>query len=113
MVIPGGKLYFELKRGSFKGVDVANFLRKVLKRFRRKKLIIIWDGATIHWSKEVKEFLRTEAKGRILLVQLPSHSPQLNADEQAHSLIKTHDFKNRLFTSIKELEHKFDNHLKN
>ncbi len=42
-------------------------------------------------------------RGRIHLAQLPPYSPQLNADEQVHSLIKTHYFKNRLFTGVNEL----------
>ena len=104
LITSTGRLYFQIKRGSFKGTDVVAFLLDVLKRYRRKKLIITWDGAPIHRSKQVKEFLRTRARGRLHLVQLPPYSPQLNADEQVHGLIKTNDFKNRLFTTLDELE---------
>ncbi|WP_410493153.1 transposase [Catalinimonas alkaloidigena] len=38
------------------------------------------------------------------LVGLPPYSPQLNADEQVHGYIKSHWFKNRLFTTISELK---------
>lgn len=77
-----------------------------MKKFRRTKLLIIWDGARTHTSEEVKTFLRSEAKGRIHLVRLPPYSPQLNADEQVHGMIKTHDFENRLFTTLDDLESK-------
>lgn len=106
MITPSGKLYFKIKQGSFKAVDIVDFLRDVSKKFRRTKLLIIWDGARTHTSKEVKKFLREESKGRIHLVQLPPYSPQLNADEQVHGMIKTHDFKNQLFTNSEELESK-------
>lgn len=106
MITPSGKLYFKIKRGSFISADVADFLRQMLKKFRKTKLMVIWDGARTHTSEEVKAFLSNEAKGRIHLVRLPPYSPQLNADEQVHGLIKTHDFENQLFTSLDELEEK-------
>jgi len=88
MVTPTGKLYFKIKEGSFKGGDVVRFLEYLVYHFRSRKLLLIWDGATTHRSKQVKEFLRTKAKGRIHLAILPSHSPQLNVDEQTHGYIK-------------------------
>jgi transposase len=106
MVTPAGKLYFNVKRGTVKAPDVVAFLREVMKKFRRTKLLIIWDGARTHTSEEVKMFLRNEARGRIQLVRLPPYSPQLNADEQVHGIIKTRDFENRLFTTLDDLESK-------
>lgn len=104
MVTAGGGLYFKVKKGSFKGKDVAAFLDDLRYHFRRKKLLIIWDGATTHRSKEVKHLLSTKAKGRIHLEILPSHSPQLNADEQAHGYIKQHRLANRLFLRVDDLQ---------
>lgn len=92
--------------------DIVDFLRGMLKKFRRKKLMIIWDGARTHTSEEVRMFLREESKGRIHLVRLPPYSPQLNADEQVHSMIKSHDFKNKLITKIDELEAKVESSFK-
>jgi hypothetical protein len=103
MVTPTGGLYFKVKEGSFKAEDVVQFLRQVLIKYKRKKLLIIWDRATTHRSEEVKAFLKNEAKGRIHLAMLPSHAPQLNVDEQAHGYIKQHKLANRLFITLKEL----------
>lgn len=100
LITPSGKLYFKIKEGSFKALDVVEFLREMKSKFRRKKLLIIWDGARTHTSQEVKDYLENEANGRIHLVRLPPYSPQLNADEQVHGIIKCNDFKNRLFTEI-------------
>ena len=104
LITPSGKLYFKIKEGSFKAPDVVEFLKEMKRKFKRKKLMIIWDGARTHTSQEVKDYLKNEANGRIYLVRLPPYSPQLNADEQVHGIIKCNDFKNRLFTEIKTLK---------
>jgi transposase len=104
LITESGKLYFQLKQGSFKAPDLVNFLRKMLKKFRKNKLLIIWDGAKTHTSQEVKDFLRNESNGRIYLAKIPPYSPQLNADEQVHAYVKCHWFKNRLLTHIDKLK---------
>ena len=108
MVTPSGKLYFKVKEDSFKGEDIVDFLNQLLYHFRSKKLLIIWDGATTHRSKEVKEFLRTKAQGRIHLEILPSHSPQLNVDEQTHGYIKQHRLPNCIIETKKKLVQKVE-----
>ncbi len=104
MVTENAGLYFHVKQGSFKGGDVAAFLEGLLYHFRRCRLLIVWDGATTHRSKEVKHFLRTRAKGRIHLEILPSHSPDLNADEQAHGYIKQYRLANHLLPTVDGLQ---------
>ncbi len=103
-VTENGGLYYKIKSGTLSGADIADFLRDLLHHFRKWKLLIIWDGAMQHKSQEVKAFLRTEAKGRIHLAMLPSHSPELNVSEQAHGYIKKNLLANRLFYKVKELK---------
>jgi hypothetical protein len=55
-----GRLYLMMKERSFKGPDVVQFLQGLLEEIPGK-VMVIWDGAPIHRSKAVKEFL---AKGR-------------------------------------------------
>lgn len=103
MVTPNGGLYFKIKQGAFKGQDVADFLEDLLYSFRSKKLLLIWDGAPTHRSKEIKDLLKNRANGRIHLEILPSHSPQLNVDEQAHGYIKQHRLANIFSYDVNEL----------
>lgn len=98
-----GGLYYNLKSGTLKGVDVANFLNELLYHFRRKNLLVIWDGAKQHFSEEVKMLLKERGQKRIHLEVLPPHSPQLNVDEQAHGYIKKNLLANQLFYKIKDL----------
>ena len=103
-VAPSGKLYYAIKSGTLKGEDVANFLDKLLYHFRSKNLLVIWDGAKQHFSKEVKQLLQNRGQKRIHLEVLPPHSPELNVDEQAHGYIKKNLLANRLFYKIKDLK---------
>ena len=104
MITPSGKLYYRLYEQSITSLEVCDFLRMLLKRFRSTKLLIIWDGAKTHDNEVIRTFLKEEANGRIHLEKLPPYSPQLNADEQVHGYIKQNTFENRLFRSLKELK---------
>ena len=102
-VAPSGKIYYDIKSGTMKGADVANFLSKLLYHFRSKNLLIIWDGAKQHFSDEVKALLKQKGEKRVYLEILPAHSPQLNVDEQAHGYIKKNLLANRLFYKLSDL----------
>ena len=76
------------------------------RRYRRKDLIVIWDGATIHRSQAIKEFLARK-KGRVHLVDLPGYSPERTAatvesGRVAMESVKK-EFKNRVFLSLADL----------
>ncbi|WP_171063050.1 transposase, partial [Larkinella sp. C7] len=70
-------------------------------RYRRRDILLIWDGAAIHRSERVKAFLKSRP-GRIHLERLPAYSPQLNPVELVWSQLKR-SLKNQVFTSLEEL----------
>ena len=74
---PNGQLYVGGQDKAYDSEGVIGFLEYLSRRYRRKNLMVVWDGATIHRSKAVKEFL-SRRKGRIHLVSLPGYSPELN-----------------------------------
>lgn len=51
-----GRLYLMMKERSFKGPDVVQFLKGLLEEIEGQ-VMVIWDGAPIHRSNAVKEFL--------------------------------------------------------
>src|SRR5207237_6718756 len=59
-----------------------------LLRWVKGKIGIIWDGASIHRSEEVRTFLREGSDQRIELVRLPAYAPELNPVEGVWSLLK-------------------------
>ncbi len=78
-----GKLYMiEQDRAAFKGEDAVRFLKHLMRQIEGK-LLVIWDGAPIHRSRSVKDFLASSgAARRLQLEQLPGYAPELNPDER-------------------------------
>lgn len=98
---PNGRLYVGGQDKAYNSEGVVEFLEYLCRRYRRKDLIVIWDGATIHRSQAIKEFLKRK-KGRIHLVALPGYSPELNPVELLWSQLKR-ELKNRVFLSLADL----------
>ena len=92
-ITPKGKLYMMVQKRPYKGPDVVNFLRHLLRHIPGK-LLVLWDGAPIHRSKVVKEFLTKGAAARIHLEQLPAYAPELNPDEGIWNYLKRVELKN-------------------
>ncbi len=82
-----GKLYMLSQGEPFDSGGVIEFLRHLMWCVPGK-LGIIWDGASIHRSEEVRAFLRTAERGRLELVRLPAYAPELNPVEGIWSLLK-------------------------
>lgn len=98
---PNGQLYVSGQDKAYDSEGVVGFLEYLCRRYRKKDLIVIWDGAAIHRSQAVKEFL-TRKKGRIHLVALPGYSPELNPVELLWSQLKR-ELKNRVFLNLTDL----------
>ncbi len=62
-ITPDGRLYFRLREEAIDGAAVVDFLRQLL-RVIAGPLLVIWDGLPAHRSIVVRDFLRTEARGR-------------------------------------------------
>ena len=98
---PNGRLYLSGQSKAFNSETVIDFLEYLCRRYRSKNLIVIWDGATIHRSQAVKDFLKSKP-GRVHLVALPGYSPELNPVELLWSQLKR-ELKNQVFLNLKEL----------
>lgn len=100
-IAPNGRIYVAGQDQPFKGEDVVWFLSHLCRRYRKRDLLIIWDGAAIHRSEAVKALL-CERPGRIHLERLPAYSPELNPVELVWSQLKG-NLKNQVFTNLDEL----------
>lgn len=72
-IAPNGRLYVAGQDQSFASENIVWFLTKLCSRYRKRDLVIIWDGASIHRSEAVKAFL-SERPGRVHLERLPAYS---------------------------------------
>ena len=88
-----GKIIMQCQDHSYKGPDVVRFLQ-LLTREIPGKLLVIWDGASIHRRQPVKEYLKKGGAKRILLEQLPAYAPELNPQEGVWNLLKRVELKN-------------------
>lgn len=86
-ITPKGKLFLSMQRTAFTSEDVIAFLKELLAMIPGK-LLIIWDGAPIHRSKKIKQFLADGAAKRIHLERLPAYAPELNPDEGVWHYLK-------------------------
>jgi transposase len=53
-----------------------------------RRLLVIWDNATIHRSDEVKAFLANGWATKIHLENFPAYAPELNPDEGVWQYLK-------------------------
>lgn len=95
------RFYFQIYPGSIKGLQVIEFL-KHLQRHVPGKLLIIWDGASIHRSRLVQEYIASSS-GHLAVERLPAYAPELNPVEYMWAQLKTHEIANLIATKAWEL----------
>lgn len=70
-------------------------------------MLVIWDGAAIHRSRAVKEWLAQGAARRILVEQLPGYAPKLNPDEGVWRYLKRVEMRNLVCADLEQLRREF------
>jgi transposase len=99
---PAGQLYFMVQERAYKGPDVVRFLRHLLRHIAGK-LLVLWDGAPIHRSQVIKDYLASGAAARIHLEPFPGYAPELNPDEGIWNYLKRVELKNLCCQNISQL----------
>lgn len=98
-----GRLFLQVRPTSYDGAAVVKFLRVLLRKMRGK-IVVIWDGAPIHRSQEIKAFLKTRAGKRLHLEQLPGYAPDLNPAEGIWQYLKRVELGNVCCTDLDHLQ---------
>lgn len=92
---------FQIHQGSIKSAEVVGFV-KHLRQHIGGKLLLLWDGAAIHRSRIVREYI--EATGdEIRCERLPAYAPELNPVEYMWAHLKSHEIANLITTQAWEL----------
>jgi transposase len=97
-----GRLFLQVREGSYESAAVVGFLRVLLRKLRGR-IILIWDGSLIHRGQAVKDFLRRGAAKWLRLEQLPSHAPDLNPDEGIWNYLKRVELGNVCCRDLREV----------
>jgi transposase len=79
----------------------ARFLRRLLRYYRGKRLLVIHDRAAQHRGEPMDTVLR-EAKGRLKLKPQPAYSPELNPQERIWKWLRRVVTHNHWFASLRE-----------
>ena len=95
------RFYFQIHAGSIKSPQVIEFLQH-LQRHVPGKILLLWDGAPIHRSLLVKNYIAS-THGRIVVERLPAYAPELNPVEYMWGHLKTHEIANLIVTQAWEL----------
>ena len=107
-----GELFFSVHAHDLEGRDTVNFLRKLMREeMHGRKLLIIWDNASIHKAGNVKRFLE-KSREAIITRLLPPYAPELNPDESVWNLAKHHDLANWCPADVKEMRRTITKELK-
>ena len=85
---------FRIHKGSVKSPQVCAFLG-ALRRHAGGKILVVWDGAAIHRSARVREYV-AKTKGAIWLERLPAYAPEINPVEYLWAHLKEHEICNLL-----------------
>ena len=101
-ITPEGRLLMQVQEQAYKGPDVVGFLKHVMRHIPGK-LLIMWDGAPIHRSHVIKDFLAEGAATRVHLERLPGYAPELNPDEGIWRYLKRVELKNVCCHDLPEL----------
>ena len=80
-----------------------DFLKKVIRHHRGRKIIIVCDRAPVHTAKAVEEFVEANKK-TFALYHLPSYSPELNCYEHVWGYLKENKLKTHIAKSVYELK---------
>ncbi len=83
----------QVRDKAFCGQSVIGFLLHLL-RHLKGKLLLIWDGASIHRSRLVQAFLASPVARRLRTERLPGYAPELNPVEVVWQYLKRVELRN-------------------
>ena len=99
-----GGLFTLIRDYALTSTESALFLRHLL-RHLQGKLLVIWDGSTIHRGDEVKAFLSNGGARRVHLEPFPAYAPELNPDEGVWNYLKNVEMRNLCCKDLVDLRH--------
>lgn len=102
-ISPAGRLLFRVEKGTINAATFIDFLDKIRKHHKNRKVIVIVDRAPAHIAGKVREYVRKNNK-TFALYYLPPYSPELNPDENVWGYLKKNKLKSRQAKSKTELK---------
>jgi transposase len=95
------KLYFQVHDKAIRSAEVIRFLQHLLRQIPGK-LLIVWDGAPIHRSQAIRQFLSEGAAARLHLERFPGYAPELDPEEGIWRHLKRVEMRNLCCRDLEE-----------
>ncbi len=99
-----GRLCMRVQRCAYRSHAVVRFLKHLLQHMHGK-ILVIWDGAPIHRSRVIKDFLSSGAAKRLQVERLPGYAPELNPVEYVWHYLKHVALRNVCCDTLDELQY--------
>lgn len=97
-----GSLYLQAQPKALGSAGVERFLRHLLQHIPGR-ILLLWDGAKIHRSAEIREFLALDHEGRLAHEHFPPYAPEVDPQEYVWHQLKHVDLRNLTTYSLDEL----------
>ncbi|MGH2607499.1 MAG: IS630 family transposase [Tepidiformaceae bacterium] len=96
-------LIFQTRPGSYNDGALIGFLNELKRHFRRRRLILIWDGLPSHKSRAMLAYLHTQ-RSWLTVERLPGYAPELNPTELVWGNVKGRELANLCADNLGEVE---------
>src|ERR1043165_9191949 len=93
------RVYFQTRPGTYTDERLITFLRALKRHFRRRRVILLWDGLAAHKSRRMRAYLARQ-RPWLQVERLPAYAPELNPVEQIWGNIKGRDLANLCPTEV-------------
>jgi transposase len=103
-ISPEGKVYFHSQESALNSADVVACLEHLLREVPGR-MVLIWDGAPMHRSQVIQDFLGNGTAQRIHVERLPAYAPELNPGEGLWQQLKGVELRNVCCLNLPHLRH--------
>jgi transposase len=97
-----GSLYLQAQPTSLGSAGVIRFLRHLLQHIPGR-ILLLWDGAKIHKSEEMRDFLALDREQRLVHEHFPPYAPEVDPQEYVWRHLKHVDLRNLTSYSLDQL----------
>ncbi len=97
-------LCFQTRPGSYNDVTLIEFLNDLKREFRRRRVVLVWDGLPSHKSAPMQTHLRAQHSW-LTVERLPGYAPDLNPAELVWGNVKGRELTNLCADNLTEVEH--------
>lgn len=87
------RFFFQTQPGSYTDRTLIVFLRDLKRHFRRRPVILIWDGLPAHKSARMSQYLAHQ-RAWLRVERLPGYAPELNPVELVWGNLKRRELAN-------------------